>query len=196
MMPALSAWIESTRPGHQDEHHRVSEGDDLDLALPGADRLQEDQILAGRVEHERGLERRLSEPAEVPARPHRADEDVGIEEVVGEPDPVAEERAFRERARGVDGDDADARPARADVPDERADQRRFPDAGRAGDADRVALAGLPVELSNELVRERIRVLDQRDCTRECAAVAVADAGEEAVERPRASHQMSAPRRST
>ena len=41
------------------------------------------------------------------ARPHRADVDAGVQEVVGEPDAVAEQRAARERARGVDGDDAD-----------------------------------------------------------------------------------------
>ena len=35
----------------------------------------------------------------------------GIEEVLREADPIAEQRALRERARRVDGDDADGRPA-------------------------------------------------------------------------------------
>ena len=43
-------------------------------------------------------------PPRVAARAHRADEDAGVEEVVGEPDAVAEQRAVRERARRVDRD--------------------------------------------------------------------------------------------
>ena len=38
---------------------------------------------------------------------HRADEDLGVEEVIGEPDPVAEKRTLGERARGIDRDHAD-----------------------------------------------------------------------------------------
>jgi hypothetical protein len=71
----------------------------------------------------------------VPARPHRADEDAGVEEVVGQADAVAEERTLRERARRVDGDDADCRVVRANVADERGDEARLADAGRSGDAD-------------------------------------------------------------
>jgi hypothetical protein len=105
------------------------------------------RVLARRVEHEQRLERRLRQAAEVAARAHRADEDAGIEEVVAEPDPVAEQRALRERARRVDGDDADALLLRAHVPDERADQRRLADARRARDADRVGAPGLAVEVA-------------------------------------------------
>ena len=94
------------RAGHQHEQDRVRDPDHLDLALAGADRLEEDDVLAGRVEQEHRLQRRLREPAEMAARPHRADEDAGVEEVVGEPDPVAEQRALRERARRIDRDDA------------------------------------------------------------------------------------------
>ena len=95
----------------------------------------------------------------------------GVEEVVGEPDPVAEQRALRERARRVDRDDAD-RPARLPhVADERADQRRLADARRAGDADDERRARLRVEVADELVRERVAVLDERDRPRERAPVA-------------------------
>ena len=132
MIPAFSACTESPEPGMSTSSDRVGDADHLDLALAGADRLEEDELLAGRVEHEQRLQRRLGEPAEVAARPHRADEDAGIEEVVGEPDPVAEQRAVRERARRVDRDDADAcAPRAAHVADERRDQARLADAGRA-----------------------------------------------------------------
>ena len=69
--------------GHEHEHDRVRDPDHLDLALTRADRLHEDHVLAGRVEDEHGLERRLGEAAEMASRTHRADEDARVEEVVG-----------------------------------------------------------------------------------------------------------------
>ena len=107
MIPAFSAWIESPEPGISTSTTVSAIADHLDLALAGADRLEEDEVLAGRVEHEQRLQRRLREAAEVAARAHRADEDAGVEEVVGQADAVAEQRAVRERARRVDGDHAD-----------------------------------------------------------------------------------------
>ena len=111
-------------------------------------------------------------------RPHRADEHAGIEEVVGQTDAVAEQRAVRERARRIDGDDADARVLRAHVAYERGDEARLADAGRPGHADRVRRAGLRVEIGDDVVGERVAVLDERDRARERAPVAVADAGGE------------------
>ena len=108
--PRLQRLHGVARARHEHEQHRVRDADHLDLALAGADRLEEDDVLAGRVEQERGLERRLGEPAEVAARPHRADEDARVEEVVREPDAVAEQRSVGERARRVDGDHADRAP--------------------------------------------------------------------------------------
>ena len=93
MIPALSACTRVAGPGHQHEQHEVGDADHLDLALPRADRLEEDDVLAGGVDEQQRLQRRLGEAAEVPARAHRADVDLRVEEVVGQPDPVAEERA-------------------------------------------------------------------------------------------------------
>ena len=106
MIPAFSAWIESPEPGMSTSSDGVGDADHLDLALPGADRLEEDESLPDGVEDQHRLQRRLGEPAEVAARPHRADEDPRVEEVVGQPDPVAEQRTLRERARRIDRDDA------------------------------------------------------------------------------------------
>ena len=117
------------------------------------------------------------------ARPHRADEDARVEEVVGEPDPVAEQRALRERARRVDRDDADRLLVAADVADERADQARLADPGRPGDADRVRAPRLRVELADELVGERVGVLDERDRARERPPVAAAHALDQRLARP-------------
>ena len=107
MIPAFSAWIESPEPGIS-ASTTVSAIERTPTSLwPVPTVSRKTTSLPGGVEHEQRLQRRLGEPAEVAARAHRADEDVGVEEVVGEADAVAEQRAVRERARRVDGDDAD-----------------------------------------------------------------------------------------
>src|SRR5438874_1358230 len=174
--PRLQRLHRVARARHEHEEDGVDDPDHLDLALPRADRLEEDDVLAGRVEHEQRLQRRLGEPAEVPSRPHRADEDLGVEEVVAEPDPVAEQRAVRERARGVDRDDAHRDIALPDVPDQRRDEARLPDAGRTGDPDRIRGARLRIEVGDDAVCERVAVLHERDRACERAPVALPDAG--------------------
>ena len=71
--------------------------DHVDLGLADADRLEEHVVAARRVHQQRGLQRRLGQPAERAARGHRADEDARVEEVLGEADAVAEQRAAAER---------------------------------------------------------------------------------------------------
>ena len=63
MIPAFSAWIESPEPGISTSTTVSAIADHLDLALAGADRLEEDEVLAGRVEDEQRLQRRLGEAA-------------------------------------------------------------------------------------------------------------------------------------
>ena len=111
--------------------------------------------------------------------------------MIGEPDPVTEERALRERARRIHRDDADAVLLSTYEPDERADQRRFPHARRAGDADPVGTAGVGVDLADEVVCERIAVLDEGDRPRERALVAGAHAGGQRFPRPRSGHEGDA-----
>jgi hypothetical protein len=138
MIPAFSACTESP------EHDRIGDADHLDLALAGADRLEEDEVAPGGIEDEECLQRRLGEAAEVTARPHRADEHTGVEEVIRESDPISEQRPLRERARRIDGDDSNRLSVCANVADERADQRRLADPRRAGDPDRVRVSRLGV----------------------------------------------------
>ena len=81
--------------------------DHVDLGLADADGLQEDVVLARGVHQQRGLQRRLGEPAERAARRHRADEDARVQEVLGQPDPVAQQRAAAERRGRVDREHGD-----------------------------------------------------------------------------------------
>src|SRR5207248_978889 len=105
-----------------------------------------------------------------------ADEDARVEEVVAQADAIAEQRAVGERARRVDGHDADRDVALPDVPQERRDETRLADAGRPREPDRVHLAGLRIDVGNELVGERIGVLDERDRAGERTPVTAANAG--------------------
>ena len=137
MIPALSACTESPEPGIRTRSTTSAIADHLDLALARADRLEEDDVLAGGVDEEQ----RLRASPRRARRGARACPSSGcrprVEEVVDEPDAVAEERAARERARRVDRDDA-ARFGRATATcaTSALDERRLADSGRPGDADR------------------------------------------------------------
>ena len=93
MIPGLERLDRVARAGHEHEDDGVGVVDDVDLGLADADGLEEDVVLAGGVHEQRGLERRLAQAAERAAVGHRADEDAGVEEVLGEADAVAEQRA-------------------------------------------------------------------------------------------------------
>ena len=156
--------------GDQHQHDRVGVVDHVDLGLPDADRLEEDVLLAGGVHQQRGLQRRLGQPAERAARRHRADEHAGVEEVLGEPDPVAQQRAAAERRGRVDREHRDLAVQRALVLDQRADQRRLAGAGRPGEADDRGVAGVRVDRLDERPALGVVVLDQRDPARQRALV--------------------------
>jgi len=92
--------------------------------------------------------------------------------VLGEADPIAEQRAVGERRGGVDRQHADGAPGRAARLGDGADQRRLADSGRAGEADDGGIAGVRIDLLDELPTLRAVVLDERDRARERAAIAV------------------------
>ena len=112
MMPALSACTSSPAPGHEHDDRDVGGADDVDFVLADADGLDEDDVLAGGVEHERGVGGRAREAAEMAARRHAADEDAGVGGVRLHAHAVAEDRAAGERTGRIDGDDADRLAAR------------------------------------------------------------------------------------
>ena len=159
------------RAGDQHEHDGVGVVDHVDLGLADADRLEEDVVLARRVHQQRRLERGLGQPAERAAGRHRADEDARVEEVLGQPDAVAEQRAAAERRGGVDREHRDLAVVAPAQLDQRADQRRLPGAGRAREADDGGRARVRVDLAHERPALGVVVLDQRDAARQRALVA-------------------------
>src|SRR5688572_7308909 len=171
------------RAGHEDEQHCVRHARHLDLALTGADGLDEHDVLAEGVEQEQRLERRLGQAAEVAARAHRADEDARIEKVLRQPDPVAEQRALRERARRIHRDDARRLPELPGMDDKRTDEGRLADPRGAGDADRPRTTRRRVEIVDDARREGVAVLDERDRPGQRAPVATGDPRDEALPCP-------------
>ena len=76
MIPAFRAWIESPEPGIS-ASTTVSAIESTPTSLwPVPTVSRKTTSLPRGVEHEQRLQRRLGEAAEVPARAHRADEDV------------------------------------------------------------------------------------------------------------------------
>jgi hypothetical protein len=148
---------------------------DVDLALPHPDGLEQDVVLSRRVHQERRLQGRLGEAAERAAGRHRADEDARIEEVIGEPDPVAEHRSLRERARGIDRQDPDVAIRLPELRREGPDQGALADPGRPGHADDPRPARVGEELGDQRVPLRVAILDQADRPRQGSLVARDDA---------------------
>ena len=169
--PRLQRLDRVARAGHEDEDDGVGVVDDVDLGLADADGLQEDVVLARGVHEQRGLQRGLAEPAERAAVGHRADEDAGVEEVLGQADAVAEQRAVGEGRGGVDREHRDLALGRAAQLDQRADERRLARARSAGEADDRGLPGVRVDLAHELPAGGVVGLHQRDRAGQRALVA-------------------------
>jgi hypothetical protein len=147
---------------HRD-HSGVGDGRDLDLGLPDADGLHDDDVEAGRIEHEQRLRRRPGEAAQVTAARHRADEDPVVHHVVLHPDAIAQQGAARERRRGIHGQHRDRPPGAAPGGDELVGQRRLADPRRAGDADHLGLPRVGVEATDDLAQALVgAVLDARE----------------------------------
>ena len=126
--------------GRLEDDRRVRRGRDLDLALPGPDGLDQDQVETGGVEHRRCRRRGRRQTAGMTTRRHRPDEDVPVAGVGLHPHAIAQQGAARDRARRVDRDDRHRPTGRADLRDQRGDQRRLARPGRPGDPDEVRLA--------------------------------------------------------
>jgi len=89
------------------------------------------------------------------ARCHRANEDTGIEEMLGEANSIAEQGAARERARGVDREHADVAVGGAQKLGQGADDRALSNPRRAGKPDDASTPGARIDLAHELPARRV-----------------------------------------
>ena len=100
---------------------------------------------------------------------------MGIEEVLGEPDPVAEQRAVGERRGRIDRQHRDLAIRGAAQLGQRADERRLAGPGRAGQPDDARVAGVREDLAYELPARGVVGLDQGDGPGQRALVAAQQA---------------------
>ena len=176
--PRLQRLHGVARARHQDEHDLVGDAHHLDLALTCADRLEEDDVRPAASSSSRHCSAASARP---PACPR-----VAIERMNTPGSRKWPARRIRSPRRapcvkgldGIDGDDPDRQPELADMPDERTDQRRLPDPGRPGEADRERRSRSPRRAPGRRRAPRLAVLDHEITAREGPAVARPDAGDE------------------
>ena len=132
--------IAQTRRG--DDDRRVCSARDVDFVLPDADRLDDDELVARRVEHVDSFERPAREPAERTPGRHAAHVHSCVAREIAHADSIAEDRAAAERTRRIDCHDRDLAGGPADRRSELRDQRRLAAPRNAGDADDVCAAGV------------------------------------------------------
>ena len=92
MIPAFSACTESPEPGIRTSTTSSAMPITSTSLCPVPTVSRKTTSRPGGVEEQQRLQRRLGQPAEMPTGAHRADEHARVEEVVGEPDPVTEQR--------------------------------------------------------------------------------------------------------
>ena len=184
--PGLQRLDRVARAGHQHEHDRVGVVDDVDLGLADADGLEEHVVACPAASiSSAACSAASDEPAERAAVGHRADEDARVEEVLGQADAVAEQRALGERRGGVDRQHGDrrARPRGAALVSAPISVD-LPTPGGPVKPTTAALPGVRVDLAHELPARGVVVLDERDRARQRALVAGEQAlGEVGVGRP-------------
>src|SRR5260370_26192751 len=83
--------------GGQNHNGRVGDGRDLELRLADTDRFEDHRVEAERTQQSDALASGQGKTAEVTARSHAANEDLGIERMALHADAVAEDRATCER---------------------------------------------------------------------------------------------------
>jgi hypothetical protein len=98
--------------------------------------------------------------------------------VVLHPDPVAEQRATRERRGRVDREHAHPLAGRAQRGDHRRRRRRLADTGRAGESDDLCVPAVRRERRRDLAQHRRVVLDERDQPGDRPRLTVASAPDE------------------
>ena len=155
----------------RDHDAHVGDFGDVHLALAGADGFEQYEAKACRIEgidHAHGSRRQA---AEVARRRQRADINALIIERIRHAQPVAQDRATRNRARWIDRNDSDAAAARAGDRNDGVDEGRFASARRAGDADYERLAQMGLQASQQRRRARRQAFKIRDASGQFAPVA-------------------------
>ena len=135
---------------HDGDDRRVRRAHDLHLALANADGLDQNDVHAGPVHHERHVCRSSGEAAEVAAGRHAPNEHARVTGVGLHADPVPEDSPPAIGARRVDRDHTDRLPVASDLGRQPVDQRALANAGRSGHTDHVRVAGSVEDTPHEV----------------------------------------------
>jgi len=149
---------------HEHEQRRLRAAGDVELGLAHAHRFHQDPGEPERLEQIGHFFGGGGQAAVRAPRGHRADEDVRIEARRFHPDTVAQQRAARERARGIDRHDTDRESLSAVMLDQPLGERALAGARGSGDADapRDAAPELRVRMAQHPLEAVPLVLDERD----------------------------------
>src|SRR5919201_6980423 len=103
---------------------------------------------------------------EVAARTHAANEDALVERVPGHPDPIAQDRPARERTARIDGYHSHRLLAIPDHLHQCIGQRALSRTGRSGQANQVGVAGMRLQLGDQIAGLGITIFCQADGPRQ------------------------------
>ncbi len=148
--------------GRESENNRLGHVHDLDFGLTDPHRFDEDDVPAHHVEDLDGLTARPREAAQVAARGHAPDKNIGIGEVPPEANPVAEDGSARERARRIDGEEGNALSGRPEFANQLIGQCALADAGRPGQGDGPGLSSAAIDFLDQRTGRWVAVLDSAD----------------------------------
>ncbi len=105
---------------------------------------------------------RARESSEMSAGRHTADEHAGVAGVRLHAHAIPEDRSAGERARRIDGNDADGAATRSNGSGQFVDEGAFSSAWRPGDADEERASGPLKDAANQVGAGRRLIFDERD----------------------------------
>ena len=146
--------------GHDDQGG-VGHARDLHLSLAHPDRLDQDHVETGRVQHPHGLRGGPGQPAQMTAAGHGPDEHSLVRGVLLHPHPVPEQGTPGEWRRGIDGQHADPQPLRAIGGHQGPGDRGLAHPRGAGEPEHPGLAGERGQGLHHRAQLRRTVLHQR-----------------------------------
>ncbi len=95
-----------THAGHEQNERAIREADDIHFVLPDTYCFHQHVLLPCRVQNESDIARGACQPTQGTTRRHGADENSSVARMPLHVNAVAQNRAARVRARGIDGDNS------------------------------------------------------------------------------------------
>ena len=150
-----------TRLGNQNQDGRVGAPGHIELRLSDTDRLDQDPVEPGRIEHIAHFAGRGRQATKGTAGRHRADVYAIVQGDRFHSDPVAQERPPGEWAGRIDGNHRNRKAAGPVGGDQLLGQGGFPGARRAGEPDAAGMTQRGVKGGQQLLEPMAAVLHDR-----------------------------------